>query len=178
MRTVRLASSNRGAELDPNMSDQLSAFVSDYKGTGVGALSLSAPPNWDATARALADRIVTMGVTPDRIMIGVDPAPRQGGEITLSFIRYVAESPPCGNFSTDLAHTLSNAGMPNLGCATQHNLAAMVADPRDLMTPKPLGPSDAGRALTILERYRAGEPTQAQQTPEQTGVVSEAVAQQ
>src|SRR5688572_14077109 len=62
MRTLRLASSNQGADFDPNMSAQLMAFVSDYKGQGVGALSLSAPRNWDATARALADRIVGMGV--------------------------------------------------------------------------------------------------------------------
>jgi pilus assembly protein CpaD len=173
MRTLRIASANQGADLDPNMSAQLAAFVSDYRGQGVGALSLSAPRNWDATARALADRIVTMGVAPNRILIGTDDAPQPGGEITLTFIRYVAQTPECGDWSTDLARTWNNTTMPNLGCATQKNLAAMVADPRDLVAPKPLGPADAMRALTILEKYRNGEPTQAEQTDEQQGTVAQ-----
>jgi pilus assembly protein CpaD len=173
MRTLRLAAVNNGGELDPNMSAQLTAFVSDYKGQGVGALSLSAPRNWEGTARGIADRIVGMGVTPDRILLGTDEAPQPGGEVTLTFIRYVAQSPACGDWSVDLARTFNNRSMPNLGCATQKNLAAMVADPRDLVQPKPMGPADAQRALTILERYRNGEPTQAQQTQEQSGVVSQ-----
>jgi pilus assembly protein CpaD len=173
MRTLRLASNNQGAQLDPNMSAQLMEFVSDYKGTGVGSLSLAAPPNWDATSRALADRIVTMGVEPHRILVGVDPAPQPGREITLTFIRYVTETQPCGNWSVDLNTTYNNVAMPNTGCATQQNLAAMIADPRDLVAPKPLGPADAGRALTILDRYRQGLPTPAQQTEEQSGVITD-----
>jgi pilus assembly protein CpaD len=173
MRTLRLASNNTGSELDPNMSAQLLAFVSDFKGQGVGALSLSHPRNWDATGRALADRIVSMGVLPNRIIIGVDETPQPGGEITLTFIHYVASTPPCGDWSEDLGFTLHNRASPNLGCATQQNLAAMVADPRDLVAPKPMGPADAGRALTILERYRNGEPTQAEQTQAQSGALTQ-----
>jgi pilus assembly protein CpaD len=43
----------------------------------------------------------------------------------------------------------------------QQNIAAMVADPRDLMAPRPMAPMDANRRATVLEHYEKGEVTQA-----------------
>jgi type IV pilus biogenesis protein CpaD/CtpE len=51
-------------------------------------------------------------------------------------------------------------------------MAAMVADPRDLVAPDTSGQADAQRRLTVLEKYRAGTPTPAERTQAQTGVVS------
>lgn len=44
----------------------------------------------------------------------------------------------------------------NHGCATQQNLAAMVAQPSDLLRPRAETPVDAARRQTNLTRYRAG----------------------
>jgi type IV pilus biogenesis protein CpaD/CtpE len=52
----------------------------------------------------------------------------------------------------------------------------MIADPRDLATPKPLGPGDAQRQLTVLDKYRKGETTLAEKTAEQSGDVSKAIS--
>ena len=93
-------------------------------------------------------------------------------DIRVTYIRYVAEVPPCGDWSTNLAITASNTRPPNFGCATQHNIAAMVADPRDLVAPDTSGQADAQRRLTVLEKYRAGEPTAAQRTEQQSAGVS------
>jgi len=63
--------------------------------------------------------------------------------------------------------TYMNRPSANLGCATQHNLAAEIADPRDLVAPKPLGTVDAARRLTIIDKYRQGD------VPRQSGAVSQ-----
>ena len=44
----------------------------------------------------------------------------------------------------------------NLGCANQRNLAAMVANPADLMQPRGESPSYTPRRTVALEKYRAG----------------------
>ncbi len=42
------------------------------------------------------------------------------------------------------------------GCATYTNLAAQVANPRDLVTPGKLGPADAAVAASAVHRYETG----------------------
>lgn len=39
------------------------------------------------------------------------------------------------------------------GCATYTNLAAQIANPRDLVAPQPLGPADAAVAASAVRRY-------------------------
>lgn len=48
----------------------------------------------------------------------------------------------------------------NFGCATQSNIAAMVAYPSDLVTPAGEDPVDATRRTTIIGNYRKGMATQ------------------
>jgi pilus assembly protein CpaD len=81
-------------------------------------------------------------------------------------------TPPCGDWSTNLAVTTRNDLPSNFGCATQHNLAAMVADPRDLLAPdSSVGQPDAQRRLTVLDKYRKGELTPAAKSA--NGVVTQ-----
>jgi type IV pilus biogenesis protein CpaD/CtpE len=42
------------------------------------------------------------------------------------------------------------------GCATYSNLAAQVANPKDLVAPGPLGPADAAVAASAVRRYETG----------------------
>ena len=56
--------------------------------------------------------------------------------IRVSYMRYVAEPPQCGDWSTNLAYDPMNLPYPNLGCAQQRNLAVMVANPADLLGPR------------------------------------------
>jgi hypothetical protein len=45
----------------------------------------------------------------------------------------------------------------NLGCATAHNLGAMIAEPHDLVVGRDPGPADGERAVLSIQRYRRGE---------------------
>lgn len=177
MRTLHIPYSGPGAVLDPNMEAQLRQFVREYRGNGAGAISVSTPAGWEHVGLDFAGRIVAFGVPRDNILLGTDPTPQAGAEIELGFISYVAETKPCGDWSEDLASTMQNTPAPNLGCSTQNNIAAMAADPRDLIGPQPMDPADTQRRLTVLEHYRAGEPTPTERTDAQSGVVSQAAAQ-
>jgi len=100
---------------------------------------------------------------------------KRDAEIFLSFTRYVATASPCGVWTQNVGKSFSNRTTPNFGCATQNNLAAMVADPRDLITPRGMTPADVGRRSFVLDTYRQGQRTSTEKDEQATGVLSEAV---
>ena len=161
--------------LDPASLGDLQRFTRDYLRNGSGLIRVAAPRRIPQAANAVADEIADLGVPRNRIATGVDDVASPADEVRVSYVGYAASVEPCGDWSSSVTFTSENKPTPNFGCATQHNLAAMVADPRDLVTPKPLGPEDAARRLTILDKYRKGEATVAGKTNEQSGVVSTAV---
>jgi type IV pilus biogenesis protein CpaD/CtpE len=59
-----------------------------------------------------------------------------------------------------------NAADADWGCSTAANLAAMVADPDDLLAGREAAPPKGDGALLAVERYQAGKP---KTLPEQVG---------
>ncbi len=55
--------------------------------------------------------------------------------ITLSYERLAAVAPVCGDWSMDVTREADVLPYANYGCATQRNLATMVANPSDLVFP-------------------------------------------
>ncbi|MBO0663685.1 CpaD family pilus assembly lipoprotein [Jiella sp. MQZ9-1] len=81
--------------------------------------------------------------------------------IRLAYSTLVAKTGPCGRWPEDLADTSENKNYFNFGCASQQNLAAQIADPRDLLAPRGIDPSDPERRTTVIDKYRNGENTSA-----------------
>jgi pilus assembly protein CpaD len=54
-------------------------------------------------------------------------------------------------------------------------MAAQIADPADLDHPRAMTPQDATRRQAVLDRYRKGEPTGAQQDEKAGAAISKAV---
>lgn len=100
-----------------------------------------------------------------------------GGEsappVRLSFLRFVAEGPECGNFQTNLAREPRNLPAPNHGCATQKNLAAMILNPADLLGPRKMESRTAERRLETWQKYIKGEASGAQKSNEERVETSE-----
>jgi len=63
----------------------------------------------------------------------------------------------CGDWPKDLSDVSDNEPYDNFGCAQQNNVAAMVANPQDLVRPRTQTPPDAMRRIKSLDNYRAGE---------------------
>jgi pilus assembly protein CpaD len=87
--------------------------------------------------------------------------------IRVSYLRFVAEPPPCGNWSTNLAEEPMNLPHPDLGCANQHNLAAMVANPADLLGPRSETARDSMRRDQVFTKYINGQPTGARKSADE-----------
>ena len=77
--------------------------------------------------------------------------------IRLNYPKITADAGPCGLWPDDLGPSIHNKSYfenkqyYNLGCATQRNLAAMVANPADLVQPRA---RDAGLHGTPQRRHR------------------------
>ncbi len=104
-----------------------------------------------------ANAIATRNYTPND--------PRQFATIRLGYPLVAATAGPCGTWPEDLSASIknksyySNRPYYNLGCASQRNLAAMVANPSDLVQPRPEMPAYAARRTYALDKYRQGQGT-------------------
>lgn len=174
MMTLRLPYDGRfSSEFDQNTDAQIARFVADYLDHGSGAIGVSAPARYRDAPEDVADLLVEFGVPRDRILVSAQDEPGAPDSVKLTYIRYTAQTTPCGDWSVSATYTASNMAPPNFGCATQHNIAAQISDPRDLVSPHTATPDDAQRRLQVLDRYRKGEPTVATKTSQQSGAVSD-----
>ena len=88
--------------------------------------------------------------------------------VRISYMRYVAEGPSCGgNWSENLGSNPKNVAAPNHGCANQHNLAAMIANPADLLGPRTEGPRYSDRRDDVMNKYVKGKSTGAENSEEE-----------
>jgi pilus assembly protein CpaD len=85
--------------------------------------------------------------------------------MTIVVERYVVTPPDCPNWSKPPSSDHSNSLPSNFGCADATNFALMVADPRDLVIGRTLGPPRGDPALYGYSRYRIGKP----RNPDTTG---------
>lgn len=112
-------------------------FVRNYRYEGRGPLNIAVPrgAGGQVTRRVQNVRLVAYrnGVLPERIRV-VNQSRGHGG-VTLSYDRIAAVGPTCGDWSEDVTRNKQNLPYRNFGCATQRNLAAMTANPLDLMYP-------------------------------------------
>ncbi|MGL4635753.1 MAG: CpaD family pilus assembly protein [Beijerinckiaceae bacterium] len=80
--------------------------------------------------------------------------------IKLVYAKLTAQTPnKCGYESEEIIQTRFSANMQNtqsrnFGCTYQQNLAAQIADPRDLVRPRQDGPVDVNKRLAGIERLR------------------------
>jgi len=65
--------------------------------------------------------------------------------------------PACPDWAPIGQYDPYNLPMKNLGCANATNLYLMVADPRDLVSGRLLGPADGAEAVRSVDNYRAGK---------------------
>jgi len=170
---LRVGFSGSDVGLMPDDSARFDAFVADYIQHGNGAISVSAPAGRDASVAIeyFGERLASAGIPREKILVGTKDSP--DGKVEIGFIGYQASAGGCGDWSANLAFTLDNQVSPNFGCAVQHNVAAQIADPRDLVAPRTMSAGDAARRANVYSNYRDGKPTGATHSTEQSGAVSD-----
>ena len=178
--SMEVRGGRRKLGLTNEQRDRIASFIAGYKNTGTGSLKIKAPSavahdvlaaNTVAEVRRIAER---SSVSRSKIrMANYYPRnPRVSSPVILSYRRHGAIGAPCGAWPEPSTRTYENKPAWSLGCATQNNLAAMIANPRDLVEQRRVTPSDAQRRDVVIEKYRAGSVTTAERSEAETGTVS------
>jgi pilus assembly protein CpaD len=108
----------------------------------------------DATRAAIATLAGRYGLLVD------ETAPLTTGNLAPGSVRVVvsrmkAEVPGCPDWKLKSEFDFNSNTMSNYGCATNSNLAAMIADPRDLVQGRDTrGSADASTAGKAIKTYR------------------------
>jgi pilus assembly protein CpaD len=158
---VQFAGGTEGLSADDAV--KFDSFLSDYRVHGNGSLGISVPngPASRAAITYLGERAAATGISRDKILVSTRDVANGDGRVDVSYIAYTARTDACGDWSENDAFTLDNRTPKRFGCSVQQNIAAMVADPRDLLGPGAMGPVDTGRRAAVMDHYQKGEITQA-----------------
>jgi pilus assembly protein CpaD len=172
-----------GEKLGQSERDAVKYFANAYQSEGHGAMIISRPSNGpdDVSAmRAASDARAVMlaeGVEAGSITEGpYDASGARAAPLVISYRSYEAVVPNCPDISHwDFAWTGTNSALPSFGCAVAVNLAAMIANPNDLVSTRQMDPADVGRRTVVLSKYRNGEATSATRSDDASGAISKAV---
>ncbi len=172
-----------GEKLGIRERDAVKGFAMAYQQEGHGAVIISRPSNGpdDISAiRAAADARAMMlaeGVDQGMIAEGTyDGTGARSAPLIISYRTYDAVVPNCPDISHwDFTDTGSNAALPSLGCAVSVNLAAMIANPSDLVGEQPMDPADTARRSIMFSKYRQGDRTSAERNNDASGAISTVV---
>jgi len=155
---------------------QVAGFIERYRGADAGNSKLvvsvpSGSSNEPAIVRTVSDLrglIASAGFAESNVVVEPFMESRAGGApIRIAYLRYVAHAPECGNWPANLADERRNLEYHNFGCAQQHNLAAQIANPADLLGPRTMEPADAERRTVVFDKYRQGRPTAADKSTDE-----------
>lgn len=174
-RSTEIFVGNARGGLSSTQRGDVLALANAWLGEGTGSIIVDIPAR-TPNARAAADSVreirallagagvpprgvTTRNYTPDN--------PRLFATIRITYPRIAATAGPCGLWPDDLGTSVNNRSYLqnkqywNLGCATQRNLAAVVANPSDLVQPRPETPAYTNRRTVVLDKYRKGDSTAA-----------------
>ena len=89
----------------------------------------------------------------------VPGAPVAPGTVRVIVSRMRATVPGCPDFSRDSSNEFDSNTSSNFGCATNSNLAAMIANPEDLVHGRSTDSTDPTRSVKAIEAFRKAAPS-------------------
>lgn len=146
---------NGSAVLSPAEIDGLRAFLGEGRITRIDTVTVYAGDSQLASVRAsrVSDALSNLGFTHV-----VAPSGHSGDDSVAVVVKRLAALPPaCPDWAQIGQYDPDNLPMKNLGCANATNLYLMVADPRDLVSGRLLGPADGDEAVRSVDNYRSGK---------------------
>lgn len=152
--------------LTPAQRARVLEFASHSSASDAGnsRIVISAPSGSQNEGSAMqgADEVrqllINTGYSETKIAVEAYQASGRDAPLRLSYMRYVAQAPECGqDWSQNLARNYQNTPYPNFGCAAQHNLAVQVANPADLLGPRTMTSRDSNRRDNMYKKYVNGD---------------------
>lgn len=155
--TIEVATAH--GSLQPSQINAVARFARQSLSGGSSPVTIKRPAGGGAS-RAVAEEIAGLmlhqGVPRHMIRMGTYPAPASA-PVRIGYVKAVAHTRPCGEWSMDAAHDYKNLQMPNHGCAVQSNIAAMIANPQDVVTPQQVTPVQAASGTAAIKKISNGQ---------------------
>jgi pilus assembly protein CpaD len=171
-RAVELFIGSHRTDLTPTQRAQVAYFGQNWNHYATGGVAIRVPtatPNAEAARRSVNEIrsiLVASGVPAGGIVVTDLPPfpPNQLVPIVLEYPKIVASAGPCGRWPHDLGpgdglDYMTNEPYYNFGCAQQHNLAAMLDEPADMVEPRAETPPYTARRDQVFDKYKKGEST-------------------
>lgn len=145
----------------------IQGFVDQYKTNGSGPVQIMLPSSGTnaAAARRVHDDVVGAikrgGVSGGQILTTTYEAsgPENASPIRISYRAMTASTDQCGKWPDDLGDTSENKHYADFGCSYQNNMAAMIANPADLIGPRAAGEIDATKRGKAIKRWQDATPS-------------------
>lgn len=159
-----LPAGDQKTHFTPGMKSAITGFAIDYRrsgGKGIDILVPSGSSN-EASASHIARHaraaLKKVGVPSSHIRTRSYKAvsAEQPGHVRLTFTSIKARvASECGVWPTDVGTGFRNENYENFGCASQQNLAAIVADPNDLISPRGPGEINPERTDVVISDFES-----------------------
>jgi pilus assembly protein CpaD len=172
-------------ELTSSFKANVVGFAQKFIASGSSVIAVVAPsgsPNQQIAAGIavqIEDVLRSAGVPSSAIDYRVYHAAsdERNAPVRIAFSRIAAHTAPCLPWEDQVSVNKENRNYFGFGCATQQNLAGMVANPLDLLYPRGMTPADAARRADVLEKYRTGAAFASDLSRERGGSVAQGVGQ-
>ena len=154
----------KASELTPDINRSINRFVNAYRASGTGFMNIQVPAGSAnevaalTAARAAKNVVQRSGVASSHIRVTPYQVDNKAwvAPVRLSFLKVKAVAPDCGIWPEDLGKPDTDKQYFNFGCAQQQNLAAMVQNPSDLISPREMTPADGEQRSRVIDFYRNG----------------------
>lgn len=165
--TLDIPAGHERTHLTVGAKSAVQGFAEDYRRSGAKGIQILVPAGSSNEvaashlARHAREIIEERGVSRNQISILSYSVDDQNvpGNIRLAYVALKARvASECGVWPSDLGTNFENQNYENFGCATQSNLAAIVADPNDLIAPRGNGPINAERTAEVISDFQANTP--------------------
>jgi pilus assembly protein CpaD len=179
-----LIGTNRGT-LTARQRAELMAFAQNWKAEATGGVLIDLPTGTAneqsaaATLPEIRSILAASGVPPNSMMVRTYPSTANAlAAIHVTYPKLTAQAGPCGLWPHDIGPNLNDAYFENqpswdFGCSTQHNLAAMVANPQDLVQPQAETQPYTERRTAVMQKYRQGQSTATQYPNTNAGKITD-----
>jgi pilus assembly protein CpaD len=155
--TLEVASSH--GTLQPSQANAVARFARQSLAGGLTPVMVKRPAGGGKSARVaeeVAGLMLQQGVPREMIRIGTYPAPASA-PVRLAYVKSYAHTKPCGEWTVNGADSGRNERMPNHGCAVQSNIAAMLANPEDVVAPQPATLVPAANGTAAIKKISDGQ---------------------
>jgi len=174
---------SRDTQLRVSEVMKVRSFLDKYADVGHGPLVISMPKsaqNPQLAVGAVAEIrefAWEAGINYERILgAAYDADRRVETPVVMAFKTYKAVAPDCPSLAEiDLANAVSNSVLPTHGCAVRTNMAAMIAEPADLLGERELTEGFAARQQFQLDLWLQGQPTPSTRGDGESTAISNAV---